>query len=165
MAWWKVKVLSRPWAVGSNLLLIRRLKWGTLHFWTPGGSKRVWRKAKVLTSGLLFQTSRFGGWLFLNQWEFRGIMYLIWKVYSVIWRQQLKGVTALLPCATPFWVEPFYTIQRQEGGYFLYHCKCYFFEDFQKTPQLDILYFYNSSNWYSRSNLSSCHSSNLMRKT
>ena len=40
---------------------------------------------------------------FWNHWEFRDIMYLILKVYSVVnWSQQLKGVTALLFSSTPF---------------------------------------------------------------
>ena len=40
-----------------------------------------------------FHTSKFEGWLFLNQWKFGDVIYLIWKVWSVgKWSQKLKGV-------------------------------------------------------------------------
>ena len=35
-AWQKVKVLSRPWALGFKSEMIRPLKWGTLGSRTPG---------------------------------------------------------------------------------------------------------------------------------
>ena len=46
--WQKVKVLSRPWALGFQSELIRPLKWGTLGSQTSGGSKNTshqsWKK-------------------------------------------------------------------------------------------------------------------------
>ena len=42
--WWKVKVLSCPWAVGSKLPLFRPLKWGTKRLWTLSGSKNMSRQ-------------------------------------------------------------------------------------------------------------------------
>ena len=44
-AWQKVKVLSRPWALGFESALIRPLKWGTLCLWTPTGSKMASRQS------------------------------------------------------------------------------------------------------------------------
>ena len=43
--WQKVKVPSRPWALGFKSALIRPLKWGTLCLWTPTGSKMASRQS------------------------------------------------------------------------------------------------------------------------
>ena len=56
-----------------------------------------------------FRFFNFDGSYFWNYWEFRDVMYLILKVWSMVkWSQKLKGVTALLLSATPFWKKPFY---------------------------------------------------------
>ena len=44
-AWQKVKVLSRPWALGFKSEMIRPLKWGTLGLRTPGGFKNTSRQS------------------------------------------------------------------------------------------------------------------------
>ena len=65
-----------------------------------------------------FRTFNFDGLSFLNHWEFRHVMYLILKVWSVVkWSQQLKGVAGLLPCVTPSWKKPFYTIKGPVYGF------------------------------------------------
>ena len=119
--WWKVNVLSHTWAVGSTLPLIRPLKWGTLCLWTPAGSKMAsrqsWKNEKNVRfstkTDIFFRSFNFDGLCFWNHWEFRDVMYLIWKISSVVnWSQQLKGVTAHLPSTTPFWKRPFY---REKG--------------------------------------------------
>ena len=43
--WQKVKVLSRPWALGFKSEMIRPLKWGTLGSRTPSGSKNTSRQS------------------------------------------------------------------------------------------------------------------------
>ena len=65
-----------------------------------------------------FRTFNFDGSSFLNHWEFRHVMYLILKVWSVVkWSQQLKGVAGLLPCVTPSWKKPFYSIKGLLYGF------------------------------------------------
>ena len=59
-----------------------------------------------------FRSFNFDGSYFWNHLEFRDVMYLNLKVWSVVkWSQKLKGVTALLPSTTPLWKRPFYSIK------------------------------------------------------
>ena len=108
--WWKVKVLSCPWAVGSKLPLFRPLKWGTKRLRTLSGSKNMSRQ-KIFDFHnwtLFFHVFNFDGLYFWNHWELRDVMYLILKVLSVvIWSQQLKGMTSLLASTTPYWKKRF----------------------------------------------------------
>ena len=46
-AWQKVKVMSRPWALGFKSETIRPLKWGTLGSRTPDGSKNTSRQSFI----------------------------------------------------------------------------------------------------------------------
>ena len=46
-AWQKVKVMSRPWALGFKSEMIRPLKWGTLGSRTHGGSKNTSRQSFI----------------------------------------------------------------------------------------------------------------------
>ena len=55
-AWQRVKVVSRPWASGSTLALIRPLKWGTLRLWTPTGSKNTRRQSWMIEKNVRFST-------------------------------------------------------------------------------------------------------------
>ena len=91
-AWQKVKVLSRPWPSRSTLALIRPLKWGTLRLWTPSGSKNTSRQSWTIEKNACFSTKtdisfglfNFDGWYFWSHWEFRDVIYLILKVWSVV---------------------------------------------------------------------------------
>ena len=94
-------------------------KWGTLDVWTPSGSGmtscQMWKyekKSVLVRKTDFFWTFKFDDLSFLNHWEFRHVMCLILKVWSVLkWNQQLKGVAGLLPCVTPSWKKPFYSIK------------------------------------------------------
>ena len=46
-AWQKVKVMSRPWALGFKSETIRPLNWGTLGSRTPDGSKNTSRQSFI----------------------------------------------------------------------------------------------------------------------
>ena len=108
-AWHKVKVLPRPWAAGSRYIMCLNSQW----FRNDKPSNLKVQKKSVLVRKKDF-FSNFQVWR-LNHWEF-----LILKVWSVVkWSQQLKGVAGLLPCVTPSWKEPFYSIK---GLLYRYTC-------------------------------------------
>ena len=110
-AWPMIKVVSRPWA---SFLLLKQT-----FFWS-----------------LNFDVSSF--W---NQWEFRDVIYLIWKVWSVpSWSQKLKGVAVHLPCVMPIWKRPFYTIQRL--GCHLIWIQLYTYDRYLCCFLLDFLIFF-----------------------
>ena len=66
-------------------------------------------------NGLFFLVFNFDGLYFWNHLEIRDVMYLIWKVVSVLkWSLKIKGVVALLLYATANRKRPFYTLKWQK---------------------------------------------------
>ena len=81
-------------------------------------SRQSWKTKKSTISLLkrtFFRVFNFDGLYFWNHWEFRDVMYLIWKVSSVVkWSSKTKVMVALLLYATANRKRPFYTLKWQK---------------------------------------------------
>ena len=77
-AWQKVKVLSRPWALGFKSEMIRPLKWGTLRSRTPNSSintsHQSWKKKIKLWQSWLLVFLEPPGILEPNVTHFKGLI-------------------------------------------------------------------------------------------